>query len=99
MAVQRLKNLKRRLLSKGATHAQMYQDRIEDMVTQGTAKKMDATDHAYQGNVYYIPNLEVMKPDSASTPMWIVFNSSSSYMGEKLNNYWAKGPCVLNDML
>ena len=68
------------------------------MVNRGTAKKMDLTDHAYRA-VYYIPHHEVMKTESASTPMQIVFNSSASYMAQNLNDYWAKGLCVLNDML
>ena len=77
----------------------MYHSQIKDMANRGTAKKMDLTDHAYRGAVYYIPHHEVMKTESVSTPMRIVFNSSASYMGQKLNDYWAKGPCVLNDML
>ena len=31
----------------------------------------------------------------SSTPLRIVFNSSASYMGQKLNEFWAKGPDIL----
>lgn len=40
-----------------------------------------------------------MKPDSVSTPLRIVFNSSAKYLGHTLNEYWAKGPDVLNNLL
>lgn len=31
--------------------------------------------------------------------MHIVFNSSASYMGQKLNEFWAKGSNILNNLL
>ncbi|CAC5362061.1 unnamed protein product [Mytilus coruscus] len=53
----------------------------------------------HSGPVHYIPHHEVLKPESKSTPLRIVFNSSSSYMGHTLNDYWAKGSNVINDLL
>ncbi|XP_068229430.1 uncharacterized protein [Palaemon carinicauda] len=41
----------------------------------------------------------VLKPESSSTPVRIVFNSSASYMGQRLNDFWAKGPDILNSLL
>ena len=41
----------------------------------------------------------VLKPDSKTTPMRIVFNSGSSYMGHVLNDYWEKGPNTVGDMI
>ena len=40
-----------------------------------------------------------MKPVSKTAPVRIIFNSSASYMGHKLNDYWAKGPNLMNDIL
>ena len=41
-----------------------------------------------------------MKPDSATTPLRIVFDSSHSYRGHSLNSYWAKGPdAYMNNLL
>ena len=39
-----------------------------------------------------------MKPESKSTPLRIVFNSSSVFKGHKLNDYWHKGPDLLNNL-
>lgn len=53
----------------------------------------------YSGPVHYISHHEVLKPESKSTPVRIVFNSSANYMGHTLNDYWAKGPDLLNNLL
>ena len=34
----------------------------------------------------------VLRPEKASTPLRIVFNSSAVYQGHSLNDYWLKGP-------
>ena len=53
----------------------------------------------YPGPTHYIAHHEVLKPESKSTPVRIVFNSSANYMGHVLNEYWAKGPDLLNNLL
>ena len=53
----------------------------------------------YKGPIHYISHHEVLKPDSKSTPVRIVFNSSANYMGHVLNECWAKGPDLLNNIL
>ena len=53
----------------------------------------------YTGPTHYIAHHEVLKPESKSTPVRIVFNSSANYMGHVLNEYWAKGPDLLNNLL
>ena len=40
-----------------------------------------------------------MKPESKTTPCRIVFNSSAKYQGYSLNDYYAKGPSLLNQLL
>ena len=52
----------------------------------------------YKGPVHYIAHLEILRPDKKSTPVRIVFNSSSVYQGHRLNNYWLKGPDLLNGL-
>ena len=49
-----------------------------------------------KGSVHYISHHAVLRPDSLSTPVPIVFNSSSSY--QVLNEYGRKGPDLLNDL-
>lgn len=42
---------------------------------------------------------ETKKPDLKTTPVRIVFNSSASYMAYVLNECWAKGLDLLNNIL
>ena len=82
-------------LAKNPEHTTVYQRQIEDMVHRGVAKRLTQENvESYRG-----PHHEVMKPDSKSTPVRIVFNSSANYMGHTLNDYWAKGPDLLNNLL
>ena len=70
------------------------------MVNRGVARKLIKTElRNYKGPIHYISHHEVLKPDSKSTPVSIVFNSSANYMGHVLNEYWAKGPDLLNNIL
>lgn len=70
------------------------------MVSKGVARKLEREESdSYVGPIHYRHHHEVMKPGSSSTPMRIVFDSSSTYQGHQLNSYWAKGPDVLNSML
>ena len=87
-------------LAKNATHAEVYQKQIEDMVDREVARKLTLKElKEYKGPIHYISHHEVLKPDSKSTPVRIVFKSSARYMGHALNDYWAKGPHLLNDLL
>ena len=49
--------------------------------------------------MYYISHHEVIKDDSNSTPCRTVFNSSASFKGHSLNQYWDKGPDLINNLL
>lgn len=55
-------------------------------------------EEAYQGPDHSIPHYAVLRPDKESIPVRIVFNSSSVYQGHTLNDYWKKGPDLLNGM-
>ena len=87
-------------LAKNEEHTKVYQKQIEDMIEREVARKLSETElENYKGPIHYISHHEVLKPDSKSTPVRIVFNSSARYMGHMLNDYWAKGPHLLNDLL
>ena len=87
-------------LAKNEKHAEVYQKQIEDMIEREVARKLSHTElENYKGPIHYISHHEVLKPDSKSTPVRIVFNSSARYMNHSLNDYWAKGPHLLNDLL
>ncbi|VDH99300.1 Hypothetical predicted protein [Mytilus galloprovincialis] len=99
-AVSRLGSTEKRLLRNSLKYASAYDEQIMDMVKRGIARKLTKEEmEIHSGPIHYIPHHEVLKPESKSTPLRIVFNSSSSYMGHTLNDYWAKGSNVINDLL
>ena len=51
-----------------------------------------------KGPVHYISHHPVLRPESTSTPVRIVFNLSATYQGHKLNDYWQKSPDLLNGL-
>ncbi|XP_063596235.1 uncharacterized protein LOC134773088 [Penaeus indicus] len=100
VANARLKTTENRLKKLGNEYAMKYQREIEDMIDRGVVRKLTKEEmREYKGPVHYIHHHEVLKPESNSTPISIVFNSSASYMGQKLNDFWAKGPDILNSLL
>ena len=52
----------------------------------------------WKGPVHYVAHHAVVRPENKSTPVRIVFNSSASYKGHSLNDYWYKGPDLLNNL-
>ena len=99
-ALSRLKTAERRLLKSGYEHCEIYNKQIQDMIDRNVARRLTPEEiEQYKGPVHYIPHHEVIKEDSTSTPVRIVFNASAAFMGHRLNDYWAKGPNVLTDML
>ena len=52
----------------------------------------------YEGPVHYISHHAIIRPEKKSTPVRIVFNSSSVIEGSRLNDYWNKGPDLLNNL-
>ena len=70
------------------------------MIDRGVARKLTKSElEANDGPIHYVSHHEVLHPDSKSMPVWIVFYTSAKYMGHALNEYWAKGPSLLNSLL
>ena len=100
VAFARMKSTEKRLVKLGPNYSKSYQDQIEDMVSRNVCRKLSETElQTYNGPIHYVQHHEVHKSDSLSTPLRIIFNSSASYMGHVLNDYWCKGPNVLNNQL
>ena len=65
----------------------------------GFARKLDETElSSHKGPVHYVSHHAVVRPEKKSTPVRIVFNSSAVYLGHSLNDYWYKGPDLLNNL-
>ena len=87
-------------LQKNKSHAQVYQEQVEDMISRGVSRKLTKERvEEYHGPIHYVSRHPVLKPQSESTPCRIVFNSSAAYSGHILNDYWAKGPQLLNSLV
>ena len=99
IALAILKSLERRLLPNKPL-ATLYNQQIHDMEKRGAAREVSNKElMEYNGPKYYIAHHAVFKPSSKSTPCRIVFNSSLQHLGHSLNEYLAKGPSLLNNLL
>ena len=97
-ALKKLEATERRLMKDPAS-AKEYNKQITEMTELSFARKLskeEITNH--KGPVHYIAHHEVVRPEKKSTPVRIVFNSSASYQGHKLNDYRFKGPDLLNNL-
>ena len=89
----------KRLMKRGDEYCKAYQTEMENNRVRGVARKLSREErNNYKGPIFYIPHTEVLKPDSKSTPVRIVYNSSVRFCGYSLNDMWAKGPDVLNSL-
>ncbi|XP_068235508.1 uncharacterized protein [Palaemon carinicauda] len=100
VAIARMKSTEKRLTKIGYKYTQLYKNQINDMLSRGVAIKLSWKEmNEYDGPIHYIHHHEVLKENSTSTSVRIVFNSSADYKGHRLNDYWAKGPDLLNDLV
>ena len=90
--------IERRLLT-NEENAKAYDKEMAHMIELGFSRKLSEEESkSYTGPIHYVSHHEVLRPESKSTPLRIVFNSSAVYQGHKLNDYWMKGPDLLNDL-
>ena len=88
-------------INRNPLHAETYKKQIQDMMDRKVARKVTEKElKEYQGPTFYLAHHDVMSPQSVSTPMRVVFNSSARTRGSfSLNDCLAKGPCLLNQLL
>ncbi|XP_071962704.1 uncharacterized protein [Antedon mediterranea] len=97
-AIKMLNGLEKRL-KKNKEHGAAYQKQMEEMVKKGFSRKLNNTEmKLYQGPVHYLPHHAVVRAENKSTPVRIVFNSANRCQGEAINEYWMKGPDLLNNL-
>ena len=88
-----------RRLRKNPKHAEAYDKQMVEMSEMEFSRKLSEKQlKEYNGPVHYISHHAVFRPESKSTPVRIVFNSSAVFQGHRLNDYWMKGPDLLNDL-
>ena len=98
LAMKRLESTEKRL-KKNPELATVYDKQMKEMSKMNFSRKLSKEElEKYTGPVHYIPHHAVIRPESKSTPVRIVFNASSVYQGHALNDFWLKGPDLLNGM-
>ncbi|XP_068679809.1 uncharacterized protein [Montipora foliosa] len=98
LALKRLEGTERRLKS-NLNQARAYEEQMTEMVKMNFCRKLSEDEvKNYKGPVHYIPHHAVIRPEKKGTPVRTVFNSSSVFQGHKLNDYWMKGPDLLNNL-
>ena len=96
--LKKLECTEKRLL-KSPDYAESYDIQIKEMEKLGFSRKLEKEEiKSYKGPVHYIAHHAVVRLEKKSTPVRIVFNSSANYKGHCLNDYWHKGPDLLNGL-
>lgn len=99
-SMAKLESTERRLNRLDSEYAVAYGSEITDMVQRNIAVRLEDEEiEENDGPVHYIPHHEVLKPESYSTPVRLDFDSSRNYLVHRLNDYWGKGPKILNNLL
>ena len=81
------------------TAAKKFNEIFQDLIDRGVLVEITEEElKLWTGAVFYVSAHEVLKEDSSSTPIRLVFNSSLKYKGRSLNDILMKGPNTLNDL-
>ncbi len=85
-AIKRLETTDWRL-SRNPEHAKAYDEQMKEMENMNISRKISPEEERkYKGPVHYISHHAIIRPEKKSTPLRIVYNSSSSYQGHRLND-------------
>lgn len=97
LAVRRFEHLERRF-EKNTDMKRMYKEFIDEYIALGHCKEVDT--NAEDGSfAYFLPHHCVMKPDSSSTKLRVVFDASAkSETGLSLNDVMKVGPTVQSSL-
>lgn len=86
-------------LAMNPEHTEAYDKQMIKLKEMNFARKLTKEDMtAYKGPTHYISHHEVLTPEKKTTPIRIVFNSSTSFQGHLSNDYWIKGHDLLNSL-
>ncbi|XP_068762300.1 uncharacterized protein [Montipora capricornis] len=88
-----------RCLMKKPEYAKLYGDQIKEMEEMRFSRKLTEKDiEEWKGPIHYVAYHAVVRPELKTTPIRNVFNGSASFNGHTLNDYWYKGPYLLNNL-
>ena len=96
LAMKRLEQIERKLARDPAL-AKQYQEQFDDMLARGKMRLLSVPEkESWLGAVQYLPHNYVLKPGSASTPCRLIFDPSSRFKGQSVNDYWGRGPNLVS---
>ena len=76
-------------LSKDPNTAKLYNEQFHELIDRGVLVEISEEElKSYKGPVAYVNPHEVYKPESASTPVRIVIDSSLKFQGLSPNDVW-----------
>ena len=95
-AVLGVMNSTKRKLKQDKEWEIMYEKQLQDLIDRNVALEVtekELQDWIDKGNqVFYTAHQMVIQPESISTPIRVVFNSSQQYRGHSLNGALVLGP-------
>ena len=96
--LKKLESTERPLMKK-PEYAKLYGDQIREMEEMRFSRKLTEKEiEEWKGPIRYVAHHAVARPEKKTTPIRIVFNSSASFNGQTLNDYWFKGSDLLNNL-
>jgi len=99
VAYRRFLSLERRLTREPQLH-KLYCDFMKDYITAGHMEKLETNIISKCDSSYYIPHHSVLKPDSTTTKLRVVFDASAKDVNNNaLNDFLLVGPKLQNDIL
>ena len=96
--MKKLEATERRLLRNPGHAAACDLQMVETNQLQFSRRLTEKEAREYSGPLHFLSHHGILIPESKSTLVRIVFNSSAALHGHKLNEYWIKGPDLLNDL-
>ena len=99
LSLGRLKSLTKRL-EKDPDLLKRYDEIIQTQLAKGMVEKVDVSEMNNENKKHYIPHHVVVKPDSATTKLRVVYDASAkTKKGNKsLNECLYRGPVIMEDL-
>ena len=86
-------------LAKNSMQKDLYCKELKRMINSGVARRITKDElESYSGPKYFLAHHPVWNFESKSTPCRPVFNTSKKYKDKAMNDFLAKGPCLLNKL-
>ncbi|KAJ8038757.1 hypothetical protein HOLleu_16272 [Holothuria leucospilota] len=97
MAIKRLENTERRLISNPVL-GQAYSDVLNKYIEKGFIQKTETSESNSEGGKWYLPHFPVVRTDKTTTKTRVVFDASAKVQGTSLNDKIYQGPKLQREL-